>query len=43
MSDFLLHFFKWCDATLISQIIRNSTYIFPVVEVLHLFGLTLLL
>ena len=39
----LYQFFKWCDATLISQIIRNSTYIFPVVEVLHLFGLTLLL
>ena len=35
--------FKWFDATLISQIIRDSTYIFPVVEVLHLFGLTLLL
>jgi hypothetical protein len=39
----LLPLFKWFDATLISQIIRNSTYIFPVVEVLHLFGLTLLL
>src|ERR1700685_3730138 len=38
-----LPLFKWFDATLISQIIRNSTYIFPVVEVLHLFGLTLLL
>jgi hypothetical protein len=43
MSDFLLAFFKWCDATPISLIIRNSTYIFPVVEVFHLFGLTLLL
>jgi hypothetical protein len=39
----LLELFKWFDATPISQIIRNSTYIFPVVEVLHLFGLTLLL
>jgi hypothetical protein len=39
----LLQLFKWFDATPISIIIRNSTYIFPVVEVLHLFGLTLLL
>jgi uncharacterized protein DUF6644 len=39
----LLDLFKWFDATPISRIIRDSTYIFPVVEVLHLFGLTLLL
>lgn len=39
----MLEFFKWCDATWIAQVIRNSTYIFPVVEVFHLFGLTLLL
>jgi hypothetical protein len=39
----LLSLFRWFDATAISVIIRNSTYIFPVVEVLHLFGLTLLL
>jgi hypothetical protein len=38
-----LEFFKWCDSTWISQVIRNSTNIFPVVEVFHLFGLTLLL
>jgi hypothetical protein len=35
--------FKWFDTTPISVAIRNSTYIFPVVEVFHLFGLTLLL
>jgi hypothetical protein len=35
--------FKWFDNTPISVAIRNSTYIFPVVEVFHLFGLTLLL
>lgn len=40
---FFLQLFKWFDATPISLIIRNSTYIFPVVEVFHLFGLTLLL
>ena len=39
----LLQLFRWFDATPISLIIRNSTYIFPVVEVFHLFGLTLLL
>ena len=39
----LLQFFQWCDATPVSKMIRNSTYIFPVVEVFHLFGLTLLL
>ena len=38
-----LDLFKWFDATPISVVIRDSTYIFPVVEVLHLFGLTLLL
>ena len=39
----LLQLFKWFDDTPISLIIRNSTYIFPVVEVFRLLGLTLLL
>ncbi len=39
----LLHLFQWFDSTTIGNIIRDSTYIFPVVEVVHLFGLTLLL
>lgn len=39
----MLHLFQWFDATPISKVIRDSTYIFPVVEVFHLFGLTLLL
>src|ERR1700684_3606604 len=39
----LLSLFQWFDSTPISIVIRNSTYIFPVVEVFHLFGLTLLL
>lgn len=38
-----LHIFQWLDTTAIGNIIRESTYIFPVVEVFHLFGLTLLL
>jgi hypothetical protein len=41
MSLFAL--FKWFDSTAISVIIRNSTFIFPIVEVFHLFGLTLML
>ena len=39
----LLPFFKWCDATAIGEFIRQSTVIFPIVEVVHLFGLTVLL
>ena len=39
----VFQFFQWCDATWIGKAIRDSTYIFPVVEVFHLFGLTLLL
>jgi hypothetical protein len=39
----ILELFKWFNNTWISQAIRDSTYIFPVVEVFHLFGLTLLL
>jgi hypothetical protein len=39
----LFPLFKWFDATTIGVMIRNSTYIFPVVEVVHLFGITLLL
>ncbi len=39
----LVHLFQWFDNTPISIVIRNSTYIFPIVEVFHLFGLTLLL
>jgi hypothetical protein len=39
----LLPLFRWFDSTTIGVVIRNSTYIFPVVEVVHLFGITLLL
>lgn len=38
-----LQVFQWLDSTTIGNTIRDSTYIFPVVEVFHLFGLTLLL
>jgi hypothetical protein len=39
----LLAFFQWCYATDIGEYIRNSTWLFPVIEAVHLlgFGLTL--
>ena len=38
----LLSFFQWCYATNIGETIRNSTWLFPVIEAVHLlgFGLT---
>jgi hypothetical protein len=39
----LLPIFQWLDSTGIGNAIRDSTYIFPVVEVIHLLGITLLL
>jgi len=43
MSPALLPFFRWADHTFISQWIRDSTWVFALIEVFHLFGLTLLL
>ena len=43
MSPALLPFFRWADHTWISQWIRDSTWVFALLEVFHLFGLTLLL
>ena len=39
----LLNTFHWFEATRIAIYGRHSTYFFPSVEVVHLFGLTLLL
>lgn len=39
----LLPFFQWCDSTWIGVTIRESRYLFPVIETVHLLGLTLLL
>ena len=39
----LLPFFRWADHTGISVMIRDSTWAFALIEVFHLFGLTLLL
>lgn len=39
----LLPFFRWADHTWIAVWIRDSTWAFALLEVFHLFGLTLLL
>lgn len=39
----LFPFFKWCDGTWIGEVIRGSKYLFPVIEAIHLLGLTVLL
>src|SRR5438874_2120889 len=39
----LLQFFRWADHLWIATFIRDSTWIFALLEVFHLFGLTLLL
>src|SRR5580658_1600089 len=35
--------FQWCDASWLAVAIRDSTWMFAVVEILHLLGLTVLL
>jgi len=37
----LLPFFQWCYGTPIGEGIRNSTWLFPVIEAFHLLGLGL--
>ena len=32
----LLPFFEWCEATLVGQAIRDSLWLFPVIEAIHL-------
>jgi hypothetical protein len=39
----LLPFFKWCDGSWLGVTIRNSQFLFPVIETFHLFALTVLL
>jgi len=39
----LLPFFTWCDSTTAGQVIRDSRFLFPIIESLHLFALTVLL
>jgi uncharacterized protein DUF6644 len=35
----LLPFFQWCYSTPLAETIRNSTWLFPVIEAVHLLGL----
>lgn len=39
----LFPIFRWLELTWIGATVRNSTYLFPAIEVVHLFGLVLLL
>lgn len=38
----LLPFFEWCEASWIGDSIRNSLWLFPVIESIHLLGLCML-
>jgi hypothetical protein len=39
----ILPFFQWCDSSGLGTTIRNSAFLFPVIEMFHLFALTILL
>jgi len=38
----LLPFFEWCEATAVGSAIRNSQWLFPVIESVHLLALAML-
>jgi len=38
----LLPFFQWCEASSVAAGIRNSVWLFPAIEAIHLLGLALL-
>jgi hypothetical protein len=38
----LLPFFQWCETTLVGQTIRESLWLFPVIEALHLVAFAVL-
>jgi hypothetical protein len=42
MSDSWLRIFEWCEATAVGSGIRESLWLFPVIEAIHLLGLCLL-
>jgi hypothetical protein len=42
VTDSLLPFFEWCEGTGLGQMVRQSTWLFPVIESLHLLGLSAL-
>jgi hypothetical protein len=38
----VLPFFEWCEATWLGQTVRDSLWLFPAIEAVHLLGLSLL-
>ncbi len=38
----LLPFFEWCESTAVGTAIRDSLWLFPVIECIHLLGLALI-
>ena len=42
MDTSLLPFFEWCEATAIGHAIKDSAWLFPVIEAVHLLGLSVL-
>ncbi len=38
----MLAFFEWCESTLIGVAVRESLWLFPMIEAVHLLGLSLL-
>jgi hypothetical protein len=38
----LLPLFEWCEASWLGQLVRMSTWMFPIIEAVHLLGLSLL-
>jgi len=38
----LLPFFQWADATFIGEYIRSKTWVFPVIETIHILAMTVL-
>jgi hypothetical protein len=38
----MLSFFEWCEATALGQLVRDSTWLFPAIESVHLLGLCVL-
>src|SRR4030095_13808455 len=41
-NEFALPFFTWCENTAIGEAIRNSQWLFPVIESVHLLGLVVI-
>jgi hypothetical protein len=41
-ASMLLPFFEWCEATQLGQAVRDSLWLFPVIESIHLLGLAML-